>query len=129
MILNFERYDEFIGPDFNSTQHSNARYRAYYPIKILNTTFGNHLYQIEVPSRLEVLNSIGEWQPHPVVFINNQFKKQWSNSLILFITDKEYYKIPIDAKSDLSSKIYVEAEKLGLTTGNRENIMHSGKDI
>ncbi|MEK6860950.1 MAG: hypothetical protein AABY07_03170 [Nanoarchaeota archaeon] len=112
---------EFIGPDFNFNGYCNARYR------MRNTSV--RLGDIEVPTRVEALNTRGEWQQFPVVFIHYGTYEAMKNNdgqLVMFLPGGKYTSKPYSPITD--RELYQQAKKLGLTMGKQSGIQSIVKE-
>ena len=103
---------EFLGPDFNFNGYCDARYR------MSNTAVD--LGDVQVPSRVEALNTRGEWQQFPVVFVHyitDGARQSGFGLFVMFLPGGKYSSRPYDASTDRDT--YQKADSLGLTEGSR----------
>lgn len=111
--MSLEEYVEWTGPSFDGNC---ARYRTS------NRTV--QLVDMDVPSKVEILNERGKWQSHPVVFINYgtyEALKNMEGTLVIFLPNRTYTSHKWNSfTSDID--LYNQAELLGLTVGDRSFI-------
>ena len=113
-------YIETLGTNFNNP-YAKAKY------KISKKTI--NLGEFEVPGDVQVLNKDEKWQDHPVVFIdygNYEAYKQGKSTLIVFLVGGKWTSRNYNPFCDL--EVYKQAEKLGLTKGNRSDVKEFPKE-
>ena len=102
---------DFIGPDFSSNGYCNARYRvSKHSVRLVDT---------EVPARVEVLNTKGKWQQHPVVFIHygdHEARKNEEGILVMFLPGGKYTSCLYKPLTGVD--LYRFAKNLGITRGS-----------
>lgn len=115
------KFINFLGPDFNNNGYCDARYRmSEHSIDLAGT---------DVPTKVEVLNTGGGWQQHPVVFIHYgsyEARKNCGGSLIIFLPKGRYTSRPYDPFFD--GGLYKQAEEFGLTKGSQIDVKSIAKE-
>jgi hypothetical protein len=118
---------EFLGSNFNYNGYCAAKYRMSSETVTLKTDSVN----MEVPRRLEALNTKSEWQQHPVVFKHYgsyENRKQGIYDLVIFLPRGCHTSWFSGCSPFENKRIYEEAERLGLTEGDTMDIKSFPKE-
>ncbi|HYD03420.1 MAG TPA: hypothetical protein VEC16_03925 [Alphaproteobacteria bacterium] len=105
---------EFFFPNFNDNGYNCSKYRMSDEVVKFEG--------LKLPSRVEVLNTSGEWQQFPVIFIHRgtyENAKKNAGSLIIFLAGGSYTSRNYNSFND--DKLLKDAKNLGLTEGNIMN--------